>query len=85
MCCGIMWVTLSLNGRRPMISVTQPVQNPPAHGKHMTTEPYDYEVIAQHPKLLIFYSGWVGQKVCFLTHSAYLRHIRFLAHRRSRS
>jgi hypothetical protein len=36
----------------------------------MTTEPYNYELIAQHPKLLALYSGWLGQKICFLTHSA---------------
>jgi len=36
----------------------------------MTTEPYNYELIARHPELLIFYSGWIGQKVCYLTHSA---------------
>ncbi len=36
----------------------------------MPTEPYNYELIAQHPKLLALYSGWVGQKICFLTHSA---------------
>jgi len=36
----------------------------------MTMEPYNYELIAQHRKLLTFFVGWVGQKVCFLTHSA---------------
>jgi hypothetical protein len=36
----------------------------------MTTEPYNYELIAQHPKLLATYSGWIGQRICFLTHSA---------------
>jgi len=36
----------------------------------MTTEPYNYELIAQHPKLLAIYVGWVGQKICFLMHSA---------------
>ena len=53
-----------------MIAVAQPVPSPPAHGKHMTTEPYNYELLTQHPELLVFYSGWIGQKVCFLTHSA---------------
>ena len=33
-------------------------------------EPYDYSLLARHPKLLACYSGWLGQKVCFLTHSA---------------
>jgi hypothetical protein len=36
----------------------------------MPTEPYHYELIAQHPKLLALYSGWIGQKIHFLTHSA---------------
>ena len=36
----------------------------------MTTEPYNYELIAQHPKLLAIYGGWLGQKICYLTHSA---------------
>ena len=36
----------------------------------MPTEPYNYEPIAQHPKLLALYSGWLGQKIYFLTHSA---------------
>jgi hypothetical protein len=36
----------------------------------MSTEPYNYELIAQHPKLLAIYSGWLGQKICYLTHSA---------------
>ena len=36
----------------------------------MSTERYEYKQIAEHPKLLAFYSGWIGQKVCFLTHSA---------------
>ena len=36
----------------------------------MPTEPYSYEPITQHSKLLAFYSGWIGQKICFLTHSA---------------
>jgi len=31
---------------------------------------YDYSLFAQHPKLLALYSGWIGQKICFLTHSA---------------
>ncbi len=30
----------------------------------------NYKLIAQHPKLLAIYSGWVGQKICYLTHSA---------------
>ncbi|MDP6545888.1 MAG: helix-turn-helix domain-containing protein [Phycisphaerae bacterium] len=34
----------------------------------MITEPYNYELITQHPKLLALYSGWLGQKICFLTH-----------------
>ena len=41
-----------------------------SHRKRMTTEPYNYELIAQHPKLLATYSGWIGQRICFLTHSA---------------
>jgi len=65
--CG---TALSLTQFHPMIAVTQPVPSPPAQGKYMTTGPYDYRPIAEHPKLLIFYSGWIGQKVCFLTHSA---------------
>jgi hypothetical protein len=36
----------------------------------MSTEPYNYELIAQHPKLLAVYSGWLGQKICYLTHTA---------------
>jgi len=36
----------------------------------MPPEPYNYELIVQHPKLLACYSGWVGQKIHFLTHSA---------------
>ena len=36
----------------------------------MPTEPYDYRLIAQHTRLQAFYGGWVGQKICFLTHSA---------------
>jgi len=36
----------------------------------MPTEPYHYELIAQHPRLPAFYSGWLGQKICFLSHSA---------------
>ncbi len=36
----------------------------------MTTEPYNYEPIGQQPKLLALYSGWLGQKICFLMHSA---------------
>ena len=36
----------------------------------MPPEPYNYELIAQHPRLLALYSGWVGQKICFLMHSA---------------
>jgi len=36
----------------------------------MAMEIYNYELIAQHRKLLAVYSGWVGQKICFLTHSA---------------
>ena len=39
----------------------------------MTTEPYNYELLTHNPELLIFYSGWIGQKVCFLTHSAVTR------------
>jgi hypothetical protein len=36
----------------------------------MVMEHYSYQLIAQHPKLMALYSGWVGQKVCYLTHSA---------------
>jgi len=36
----------------------------------MTAEPYNYEFFAQHPKLLALYGGWLGQKICSLTHSA---------------
>ena len=36
----------------------------------MTMDIYNYELIAQHPKLLALYSGWFGQKIYFLTHSA---------------
>ncbi|MDP6545889.1 MAG: helix-turn-helix domain-containing protein [Phycisphaerae bacterium] len=36
----------------------------------MTTKPYNYELIVQHPKLLAFYSGWLGQKICYMTHAA---------------
>jgi hypothetical protein len=36
----------------------------------MPTEAYNYELIARHPKLLAIYSGWLGQKIHFLTHSA---------------
>jgi hypothetical protein len=36
----------------------------------MTTQSYNYEFIIQHPKLLAFYSGWLGQKICYLTHAA---------------
>ncbi len=32
----------------------------------MSAEPYNYELIVQHPKLLALYSGWVAQKICFL-------------------
>jgi len=31
---------------------------------------YDYELIAEHPSLLAFYSGWLGQKTCALMHYA---------------
>jgi hypothetical protein len=31
---------------------------------------YNYELIAQHPKLMAIYGGWLGQKICVLTHSA---------------
>ena len=31
---------------------------------------YDYSQLAQHPKLLALYGGWVGQKICALVHSA---------------
>ena len=36
----------------------------------MTMEIYNYELIAQHPKLMAIYSGWLGQKIYFLAHSA---------------
>ncbi len=36
----------------------------------MATELCSYGLIVQHQKLLAIYSGWIGQKVCFLTHSA---------------
>ena len=36
----------------------------------MAIELYSYESIAQHPKLLALYSGWLGQKIYFLAHSA---------------
>jgi len=36
----------------------------------MTTRHYNYERFAQHPKLLSCYSGWLGQKICYLTHAA---------------
>ena len=36
----------------------------------MTTEPYNYELVAQHPKLLALYLGWLGQKICALVHAA---------------
>ena len=39
----------------------------------MTTEPYNYEPIAQHPRLLTLYAGWLAQKICFLTHLAVVR------------
>jgi hypothetical protein len=42
----------------------------PSHGKRMTMEIYSYEPITQHPKLLALYSGWLGQKIYFLAHSA---------------
>jgi len=64
---------LSLPHLHPIIEAAQPVPSPPARGKHMTTEPYDYKLIAEHPKLSAFYSGWIGQKVCVLTHSAVTR------------
>jgi hypothetical protein len=35
----------------------------------MTTKPYKYELVIQHPKLLAFYIGWLGQKICYLTHA----------------
>ena len=31
---------------------------------------YSYEPIARHPELLALYTGWLGQKIHFLTHSA---------------
>ena len=31
---------------------------------------HDYEPIAEHPGLLAFYSGWLGQKICALVHCA---------------
>jgi len=36
----------------------------------MSTEPYNYELIAQHPKLLAIYGGWLGQKIYSLAHWA---------------
>ena len=36
----------------------------------MSTKPYKYEPVIQHPKLLAFYIGWLGQKICYLTHAA---------------
>jgi len=36
----------------------------------MAMEPYDYDPLGAHPKLLAVYSGWVGQKACSLTHAA---------------
>jgi len=36
----------------------------------MIMDIYNYELIARHPKLLTLYSGWLGQKICFLTDSA---------------
>ena len=39
----------------------------------MTPEPYDYSPLAEHPKLLALYTGWIGQKVCALTTFAVLR------------
>ena len=41
-----------------------------SHRKLMPTDAYNYELIAQHPKLLALYSGWIGQKISFLAHSA---------------
>ena len=46
------------------------IQSYPAYGKPMPPEPYNYELIPQHPRLLALYIGWVGQKISFLTHSA---------------
>ena len=46
------------------------IQSYPAYGKPMPTEPYSYELIVQHPRLLALYGGWLGQKIYSLTHSA---------------
>jgi len=59
-------MALSLASRHRMIIV----QSHSAHGKRMTTELYNYEPIAQHPKLLALYSGWLGQKIYSLAHWA---------------
>ena len=36
----------------------------------MDTKLYDYGQLAQHPKLLALYLGWLGQKICVLVHAA---------------
>ena len=39
----------------------------------MTPDSYDYSPLAEHPKLLALYTGWIGQKICALTTFAVLR------------
>jgi len=39
----------------------------------VSQEPYNYNIIAQQPKLLAFYAGWLGQKAYALAYSAVLR------------
>ncbi len=41
--------------------------------RSMNYEPYDYSSIAQHPKLLTFYGGWLGQKIYALAYLAVLK------------